>query len=99
MHDTNQGTQAQHVGKQDEFLAQRGAGLADRGHELDALQPLFRGQLDVTGKGVQMPHRRVHDLFHPRVRGVRHLPQRFVGDGQFVEVNHYTLPLVLSAAA
>ena len=91
VHRVDQRADAQHVGEQDELLAERRAGLADRGEELDAGQPLGRRQPHVAGEGVQMAHRRVHDLLQARVRRVRHLRECGFGDGGFVKVLHGTL--------
>ena len=91
MHRIDQRADAQHVGQQDELLAERRAGLADRGEELDAGQPFRRRQAHVSGEGVQVPHRRVHDLLQARIRRVRHLRQCGFGDGVFVKVLHGTL--------
>ena len=46
--------QAEHVGEQDELLALVVALLADRGEELDALEPFLLGELHVAREGVQV---------------------------------------------
>src|SRR5471032_2580463 len=46
----DEGREPEGVGQQDEFLAGGGADLPGRRQELDALEPLFFGQVDVTGK-------------------------------------------------
>ena len=98
VHRVDQRADAQHVGQQDELLAERRAGLADRGEELDAGQPLRRRQVHLAGEGVQVAHRGVHDLLQARIRRVRHLRERGFGDGVFVKVLHGTLLWLMSPA-
>ncbi len=92
VHRVDQRADAQHVGEQDELLAEWRACLADRGEELDAGQPFRRRQPHLAGEGVQVAHRGVHDLLQTRVRCVRHLLERGFGDGMFVKVLHGSAP-------
>ena len=75
---------AQDIGQQDEFLAQRGAGLAHGRQELDALDPFLGCQFHLPRKGMQMTDGRVEDLFQARIFRSGHLAQRFIGYGEFV---------------
>ena len=93
MHDVDQRGEAHRVRKQNELLPGRRAGLADLGHELDALDPFGRREIDLARKGVQVPHGRFHDLLHAWVRRGRHLLDHGVGDGQRCVCAHRRSPL------
>ena len=80
MHDVDERGKADRIRQQDELLPGRRAHLADLGHELDALDPLGGGQLHIAGEGMQVAHRRLHDLLHARVRRRGHLLEDSVGD-------------------
>ena len=45
-------------------------------------------QVHLAGEGVQVAHRGVADFLQARIFGAGHLAQRFVGDGEFVQVLH-----------
>jgi hypothetical protein len=80
MHDIDEGGEADGVRQQNELLASRRAHLAHLGHELDALDPLARREVDLAREGVQVAHRAFHDLLHARIGRGGHLLDHGVGD-------------------
>jgi hypothetical protein len=74
---------AERVREQDEFLPLVAAHPAGLGQDLDGLEPLRLGQLDLPGEGVQMLDETEHDLPQPRVRRLRKSLQYLGGDVVF----------------
>ena len=69
----DQRRETERIRQQNEFLPRRRADLADRGHEGDALDPFRRREIDVPGEGMQVFHRRRHDLLQAGIGRRSHL--------------------------
>src|SRR3546814_2216595 len=50
--------------------------------------PFRLGKPNVASKIVEMPYKRGHDLLDPGISSRGYAAQRFVGDGEFVEIAH-----------
>ena len=85
---------SQYVREQDKFLALVVAHLTRPGQELYPLHPLFRGELNLANKGVQVVDEAGHDLLEPGVGRVRHAIQHILGNLLFAVVAHYLSSLV-----
>ena len=62
---------AERIREQDEFLALVVGHVAGLGQDLDRLEPLRLGQVDLLDERVQVADQAQHDLPEPRVRRLR----------------------------
>jgi hypothetical protein len=80
--------QPQHVGEQDELLALVVAHFAGGGQELDALEPLFLGQVDLARERVQVLHQALHQLLEAGILDVLQARDHRFGQCVLVELAH-----------
>src|SRR5271165_4354360 len=82
-HQVDDHRHTERVREEDEFLPLVAAHPAGLGQDLDRLEPLRLGQLDIFDEGVQMLDETEYDLTQPRVWGFRKSLQYLGGDVVF----------------
>jgi hypothetical protein len=85
---------AEHVRRQDEFLALVVAHLAGAGQPVDGGEPFRLRRLDLADEGVEVLDKRRHHLPEPRVRDVLPALQRNLSEVLFGHVCHRSLPFI-----
>ena len=78
--------EAECVREQDELLPRVGALVARACEELDPLEPLVLGEIDLASELMEMLHERSHDLLQPRIRDVGEPLEDGLGDVALIEV-------------
>ncbi len=81
----------EHVGQQNELLADRRAFLAGAGEEVDRVFPFLEGEIGLLDIGVQRFYEFLQQEFGPRIRRVVKTADHGFGELGFVELGHFLL--------
>ena len=92
VHGVDQHRDTEHVGEQDEFLADRRALLAGAGQEIDRIFPLFEREVGLADVLVQRLHQFLQQEFGPRIGGILKTADDGCGQFGFVELGHFFCP-------
>ena len=82
---------ANHVGKQDELLPDRGALLACPGQEIDRIFPLLEGEIGLANIVVQRLHQFLQQEFGARIRRIVETADHGGGQFGFAKLAHFSV--------